>query len=171
MAVMEKELKKDKMTASSSPHLEKLIEAAIRKVGGSRENDLCRFIPMTSGGYMHHFTLRKMKHQDPDALQSMIQTFILDQNNPSSVPPKQRAARGSRKKMRDHIVLSRSEADMIIGLARQSSNTDAKELLRKLTAKKDLRAIKRELMASIRQNRVDQDLWNNYVESLNHNNA
>ena len=43
---------------------------AIKKVGAKRENDICRFIPMTSGGYMHHFTLKKMKTKQHDFKQS-----------------------------------------------------------------------------------------------------
>ena len=39
--------------------IESVIAKAIKKVNGRKENDLCRFIPVTSGGYMHHFTLRK----------------------------------------------------------------------------------------------------------------
>ena len=43
--------------------IEDIIAKAIKKVGGSKENDLCRFIPMTSGGYMHHFTLKTLMTQ------------------------------------------------------------------------------------------------------------
>jgi hypothetical protein len=45
-----------------------------------------------------------------------------------------------------------------------------KEMIRKLTPKKDLRTIKRELIASIRHGRVEQDLWTSNVESINHSN-
>ena len=43
--------------------LESIIDKAIKKVNGRKENDLCKFIPMNSGGYMHHFTLKKMKNK------------------------------------------------------------------------------------------------------------
>ena len=42
--------------------VEEVIARAIKKVGAKRENDICRYIPMTTGGYMHHFTLKKMKN-------------------------------------------------------------------------------------------------------------
>jgi hypothetical protein len=39
-------------------------------------------------------------------------------------------------------------------------------MIRKLTPKKDLRTVKRELLSSIRHGRVDQELWNFYVEAV-----
>ena len=41
--------------------VEDVIGRALKKVGAKKENDLCRYIPMATGGYMHHFTLKKMK--------------------------------------------------------------------------------------------------------------
>ena len=41
--------------------VEETISKAIKKIGAQRENELCKYIPMTSGGYMHHFTLKKLK--------------------------------------------------------------------------------------------------------------
>ena len=38
--------------------VEDIISKAVKKVGGKKENDLCKFLPMETGGYMHHFTLR-----------------------------------------------------------------------------------------------------------------
>jgi hypothetical protein len=78
--------------------IEDIISKAIKKVGGRKENDLCRFIPMTSGGYMHHFTLKKLKIRSPDQLGTLIEKFIINADKPSSVTPKSRAPRGSRKK-------------------------------------------------------------------------
>lgn len=88
----------EQMLATSSRELEDLIGKAIKKIGGKKENDLCRYLPMSSGGYMHHFTLRKMKTQVPEKLSEMIKKFITNSERPTTVAPKQRAARGSRKK-------------------------------------------------------------------------
>ena len=74
--------------------LEGVISKAIKKVRGRKENDLCKYIPMNSGGYMHHFTLRKMKYKNPAELSSLIEKFIIRADRPLVVPPKQRAARG-----------------------------------------------------------------------------
>ncbi|MBM3207406.1 MAG: hypothetical protein FJZ57_02215, partial [Chlamydiae bacterium] len=48
--------------------IEDIIHKAIKKVNGRKENDLCKYIPMNSGGYMHHFTLKKMKNRQPAEL-------------------------------------------------------------------------------------------------------
>ena len=154
--------KQGEMVATSSKELEQLITTAIKKIGGKKENDLCRYLPMSSGGYMHHFTLRKMKHQVPQKLSDMIKTFIMDADRPVTVAPKQRAARGSRKK-RDQIILTKSDIDHILSLARSVGD---KEVVRKLMPRKDLRTIKRELISSIRHGRVEQELWIGYVEAI-----
>jgi hypothetical protein len=51
----------------------------------------------------------------------------------------------------------------MIALAR---NANAREILALLTPKKSLAAIKRELIQSIRQERIDETLWANYTESV-----
>ena len=48
--------------------LEDVISKAIKKVRGTKENDLCKYIPVSSGGYIHHFTLRKMKYKELKAI-------------------------------------------------------------------------------------------------------
>ena len=75
--------------------IEEVIAKAIKKVNGRKENDLCKYLPMSTGGYMHHFTLRKMKNRQPSELGSLIEKFIINTEKPSAVAPKQRAARGS----------------------------------------------------------------------------
>ena len=54
--------------------LESLINAAVKKVGGQKENDICHYIPVSTGGYIHHFTLRKMKSEDPKRLACLLYT-------------------------------------------------------------------------------------------------
>lgn len=152
----------EKMVKTSSKELQECLNKAIKKVGGSKENDICRYLPMTTGGYMHHFTLRKMKHQSPDELYKMVNKFIIDSDSPKTVTPKQRAARGSRKR-RDHIAFTRGDLEHMLRIARLAGD---KELIRKLTPKRDLRTIKRELIASIRHNHVETELWNSYCEVI-----
>jgi hypothetical protein len=41
-----------------------------------------------------------------------------------------------------------------------------KEVIRKLTPRKELKHLKRELISSIRQNRVETELWNIYAENV-----
>ncbi|MFY7843154.1 MAG: hypothetical protein ACOVOR_03975 [Rhabdochlamydiaceae bacterium] len=141
--------------------IEDVISKAIKKVNGRKENDLCKYLPMSAGGYMHHFTLRKMKHKQPQELLNIIQKFIINADKPSSVTPKQRAARGSRKK-RDQYVFSKTLLEKMLGIARQAGD---KEMVALLSPKKSLASAKRELISSIRQGKIELELWNSYVES------
>lgn len=142
--------------------LETLINQAVKKIGGKKENDICRYLPIGTGGYIHHFTMRKMKTEAPEQLQALITKHIINADKPTNVPPKPRAARGSRKR-RDQILFAKTDIEQMLSLARQAGN---KDLIRKLTPRKDLRTIKRELIASIRHGRVEQELWHSYVETV-----
>lgn len=147
---------------TDSKDLEHLIDTAVKKIQGKKENDICRYLPISTGGYIHHFTMRKMKHEDPKTLADMIKRHIINSNKPSTVPPKQRAARGSRKR-RDQFLFTKDDIERMLHMARLAGD---KDMIRKLTPRKDLRQIKRELISSIRHNRVDQNLWNSYVEAV-----
>ncbi len=142
--------------------IEDIISKAIKKVGAKRENDICRYIPMTSGGYMHHFTLKKMKTKQPSELGAMIEKFIISSDRPGMVAPKQRAPRGSRKR-RDHLSFTRTQLDRMLTIARLAGD---KEMISVLAPKRSLATCKRELIASIRHNRVEPELWNAYSEAV-----
>lgn len=146
----------------SFKEIEDVIARAIKKVGGSKENDLCKYLPMQAGGYMHHFTMRKMKTKQPSELGSLIEKFIIKADRPSSVPPKARAPRGSRKR-RDQLAFSRTQLERMLQIARMAGD---KEMISILSPKKSLASAKRELIASIRHAKIDQELWNSYVESV-----
>jgi hypothetical protein len=148
--------------STTSVELDELINAAVKKVGARKENDLCHYLPMSTGGYMHHFTMRKMKHQGPDRLAEMINQYIIKTDRPLTVTPKQRAARGSRKK-KGQVVLSGTDLERLINLVRTSGD---KDMVKKLLPQKELKVIKRELIQAIKQNRVDLNLWNSFVESV-----
>lgn len=143
--------------------IEDVIAKAIKKVGGRKENDLCKYLPMSTGGYMHHFTLRKMKSKQPGELGTIIEKFIINNEKPGVVAPKQRAARGSRKR-KDQIAFTRMQLERMLNIARLAGD---KEMVAVLSPKKSLATYKRELIASIRQGRAEPELWNGYIESLN----
>lgn len=147
-----------------SKQLEAMIQAAVKKIQGRKENDICRYLPVETGGYIHHFTMRKMKTEAPQALQSLISKYIINTNQPSKVVPKQRAARGSRKR-RDQLLLSKNDIERMLIMAR---NAGDKDMIRKLTPKKDLRTVKKELISAIRHGlhgQFEQELWNSYIEA------
>lgn len=144
-------------------NIEDLISKAIRKVGAKKENELCKYLPIKTGGYMHHFTLRKMKSKQPQDLSAMIERFVINADKLIVVPPKQRAARGSRKR-RDHMNFTRNQLERMLNIARLAGD---KEIISILSPRKSLATCKRELIQSIRHQKIDQDLWNSYVEAVN----
>ena len=141
--------------------VEETISKAIKKVGVKKENELCKYIPMTSGGYMHHFTLKKLKHKNPSQLAELISQYIINADRPAVIAPKSRAPRGSRKR-KDQITFSRIQLERMLNIARLAGD---KEIISLLSPKKSLASYKRELIQAIRQNRVEQELWNGYSES------
>lgn len=145
-------------------HLDQMIDKAIKKVGVRKENDICRYIPGPKGGYIHHFSLRKLKNEDPEQFSHLITKYILNTDHPQKQSPKPRAPRGSRKR-RDHLPLTKQDIDLLLNLARRSGE---KDIIRKLTPRKDLRSIKRELISSIKHGRVDEELWQSYAEVMAH---
>ncbi len=152
----------DQQTKKKRVELEKLIGKAIEKVHGEKENDLCKYIPGPSGGYMHHFTMRKLKNTDPSQLFDLLQKFIVNSSTPKALEPKPRAPRGSRQRW-DVVSFTRADIEKVLEFARQAGNT---ELLDRFSPKRTLPALKRELIRSIKANEVRTGLWNGYVEAI-----
>lgn len=149
-------------TKASDLELEKLIDKAIKKVHAAKENDLCKYLPGPAGGYIHHFTLRKLKHADPSRFTSLIQEFIIDSERPVILDPKPRAPRGSRKR-KEIISFTRTDVEKVLELARKAGD---KDLLAKFSPKRPLAAIKRDLIRSIRREEISEDLWHCFVEAV-----
>ncbi len=152
--------------AKYNEELKSSIQKALKKINGSKENEICRYLPMEGGGYMHHFTFRKMKGECPKELIALINKHVLTPGKPQTVTPKPRAPRGSRKK-RDQLHFTKHDIDRILHMARMAGD---KEMIRKLT-QKDLKQIKRELIASIKAGRIEPDLWNSFVEAVTNQQA
>ena len=153
-------------TIEEQEKLETVIEKAVKKIGGNKDNDICRYLPSVdengeTEGYIHHFTMRKMRTEMPSELIKMIEDHIISPTNPKSVPPKPRAARGSRK-IRGNFSFSKQDMERLLNMARLAGD---KELVRKLTPREDLRTIKRKLISSIRHSRIEPELWEAYVEA------
>lgn len=141
--------------------IEEIIAKAIKKLGAKKENELCKYLPMKSGGYMHHFTLKKMKFKQPQELSGIIEKYVIQVDRPLVIAPKQRASRGSRKR-RDHLNFTRIQLERMLNIARLAGD---KEIITILSPRKSLASCKRELILSIRHGKVEQELWNNYVEA------
>lgn len=142
--------------------VEEVIAKAIKRLSAKKENELCKYLPMKAGGYMHHFTLRKMKYKQPQELSNIIERFVINAERPLVIAPKQRAARGSRKR-RDNMNFTRIQLERMLNIARLAGD---KEIITILSPKKSLTTCKRELIQAIRHNKVEQELWNSYVESI-----
>ena len=143
-------------------HIEEVITKAIKKLGVKKENELCKYLPMKTGGYMHHFTLRKMKMKQPQELAAIIERFVVNADRPTVIAPKQRAARGSRKR-RDHMNFTRMQLERMLTIARLAGD---KEIVTMLSPRKSLATCKRELIQTIRHNKVEPELWNSYSEAV-----
>src|SRR5437660_7227781 len=98
-------------------HLDHLISSAVKKVGGKKENDICHYLPVSTGGFIHHFTMRKMKSESPQQLADLINKHIINTNNPQQVTPKSRAPRGTRKR-RDLFTFSKQDLERMLNMAR-----------------------------------------------------
>ncbi|MDE3056110.1 MAG: hypothetical protein KGI80_05435 [Verrucomicrobiota bacterium] len=147
--------------------IEEVISRAIKKVGARKENDICKYLPMKTGGYMHHFTLKKMKNKQPGMLSEIIQEYVIKAERPSVIPPKQRAPRGSRKR-RDALNFTGVQLEKMLNLARMTGD---KEIINLLSPRKSLAACKKELLQSIRREKIEVELWNRYVEVITAHNA
>ncbi len=138
-------------------HAEELIQKALKKIGGSKEKDICKYLPADTEGYMHHFTLRKIKKTNPKELYALIQEFILEPPAPRAIDPKPRARRNK------SLSLNQSDLKLILKLAQKTGD---KHLLSKLGAKLSLPRIKRELIRSIKEDRVEEELWYSFIQAI-----
>lgn len=114
-----------------NPSLENLIQEAISKVNGKNETNICRFIPsrLSSGGYMHHFTLKKMKREHPEELYDLIQAYIIqiDQPQEISAKPPERPCTYIKKQL---FTVTEAEMDRIIDLATRAQDLELLEIMR-----------------------------------------
>ncbi|HSX38960.1 MAG TPA: hypothetical protein VLE95_09115 [Chlamydiales bacterium] len=156
------EAKTEAKSVKGARDIEDVIARAIKKVGATKENELCKYLPMKSGGYMHHFTLKKMKAKQPSDLAGIIERHVMQSDKPIAIPPKQRAARGSRKR-REHMNFTRNQLERMLNIARLAGD---KEIITILSPRKSVASCKRELIQSVRHNKIEPELWNNYVEAI-----
>jgi hypothetical protein len=59
---------------------------------------------------------------------------------------------------------TRNQLERMLNIARLAGD---KEIITILSPRKSLATCKRELIQSIRHNKLDQELWNGYVEAVN----
>ncbi len=150
------------MSKNTQQNLNVAIENALKKIQGNKEKDICRYIPGPRGGYIHHFTFKKLKEREPSECLSLIEEFILNPAKPRELDPTPRAPRGLNRS-NNQIKLPNDMVSRIIQIARETGDDS---LLSKLLAARPLNQVKRDLMRSIRNNRADQELWEAYKEAV-----
>jgi hypothetical protein len=157
----------DRKVELNSQELETVLSSAMKKIGGKDENSICRYLPGKSGGYIHHFTFRKLKKNEPDQLSELLKRYILNADSPIEMNPKRRAARGSRKR-KDAYLVPKTEFDQILQIARSAGHSD---LIRKLMRPRDLKTAQKELVAAVKRGIIDHELWNSFVEAATQSQA
>lgn len=150
------------MTTSSQYNLKEAIEQALKKINAKNESAICRYLPNEKGCYIHHFTFKKLKLDEPQKCLSLIEEFILTPPNPRELAPNPRAPRGSNRK-KGELKLPSDMMNRIIQIAREVKDD---QLLSKLIGSRPLNQIKRELIRSIRNESFDEGLWEEYREAI-----
>lgn len=84
--------------------LEELIKQAVLKIKGKSERCLSRFLPSPGGGYLHHFTLRKMLTDCPEKAYELIQKHIIQIETPIELPPRPPDSRSAHHKERTFTI-------------------------------------------------------------------
>ncbi|MDF2549221.1 MAG: hypothetical protein K0S07_288 [Chlamydiales bacterium] len=153
----------EKESAADSELLDSLIAEAIKKVNGKAEKDICHYLPSDRGGYIHHFTLKKMKSSSATELLNMISEHILKVEEPQLVQPKARAPKGTRKS-KNKLAFTKQEIERLLEHAKAAGD---EAIVNKLAPVLDLKSIKKELIASILHSQVNEELFECYRQALN----
>lgn len=145
----------------NSVDIDDIILMAIEKVQALKENDICRYIPSDEkDGYIHHFTMQKMRKERPAKLAALIHEHIMTPDNPKEVPPRQRAARGSKKNA--GFLFTKSDISRIVGVLQDAGEHD---LIHKLVPK-DPKTVKKQLIQAIKNDEVQQPLWDAFCQQV-----
>lgn len=136
---------------------EQAVGKALTKIGSKQEKDICKYLPAEAGGYMHHFTMKKLRKTNPEEFQNLLEEFILYPSAPKTIEPKPRARRNK------PLSINQSDLKLILKLAR---DTGDKHLLTKLGTKLSLGQLKRELIKSIKDDKIEEELWSSYVQAI-----
>ncbi len=150
------------MTKNIQQNLKQAIEKALQKIEANKEKEICRYLPGPRGGYIHHFTFKKLKEQEPEKCLSLIEECILNVSKPRELDPTPRAPRGLNRN-NNQVKLPNDMVGRIIQIAREAGDNS---LLSKLLAARPLNQVKRDLIRSIRDNKANGELWEAYKEAV-----
>ena len=148
--------------SSEKDDLESILQGARKKVGASNTNELGRYLPAEDGYRMHHFTLEKLKKNNPKQLAALLKEYISEVAKPKMLKARPRKPATS-SKGQAVVNLDAVELQTLLQLAHKAEN---KKLVEKLKASLPFSALKKEMVRCIMEERIDTDLWNSYIEAI-----
>ena len=146
-----------------SSKLNEVISQALKKLNTSEEKDLCRYLPGEKGGYIHHFSYKKMKHCLPEKLIALLQQYVTNPSNPQPLEPRKRERK--KRGALSGLNLSEMQLKRLVLLAESSGDEDLAELLK---PKLSLSDCQKALIDMVRNQTVDVSLWKDYVQAINY---
>lgn len=154
-------------TIESESDLKKIkryLLKAMKKIKAKEEKELCKYLPDPSKKEaIHHFTMRKMMDKNPSDFIKMLEKYILKPKKIQILPCRKRK---SRKQKQSAINLTDKDFERMLEIAKITGDH---EMISKLTPKKSLKDIQKELISSIRLGAVNTVLWKAYVNFIYQN--
>ncbi len=147
---------------NSVKEIDNCIARAMSKVRVEKEMKLIRFIPQ-GDGFLHHLAFKKLKRTNPTELQNLIQTHILDNENPAMIPAKPRST--SRTKSKSGVMLKRSEINQLLTVLRKAGSQieGVDQMIEILSPHQTLAQVQKHMIEMVKSKVIDQDLWQTYV--------
>ena len=142
--------------------LDSILQDAKKKVGASSVNELSHYLPTENGYRMHHFTLVKLKKTNPKQLKAFLKQYISGVENPKKLNSRPRKS-ASRSKGQIALNLEAAELQAFLRLARKAEN---QKLVEKLKASLPISTLKKEMLRCVKEEKIDIELWNSYVEAI-----
>lgn len=137
--------------------LEDCIVKAMKKVNVSKEGKLCPYLPEGSG-YIHHFSFKKLKKQNPQELIKALKQHILDNDKPRIMPAKPRNRRNSKNGL--VVRFTRVQMGRLQIILKKEKDSELLDLVTPLQSARDLQKRMREM---IKEKKVDPALWEAYA--------
>lgn len=145
--------------------IEKILEKAMAKAQVQKESDLCHYIPV-QGKRLHHFALIRMKKNNPGELETLLKQYVLEKDRLKKLPPTQRKKRPQDKTepvsvKSEGIKFSSKQIQRLLEISKKEGEED---LVNLLASHQSLPEIQEQLIQSIREKQVDQNLWDTYAK-------
>ncbi len=140
--------------------LEKSIKKALARTNSKNELDLRKYIPSQAddkSGYLHHFSLNKMKKTNPEQLNKLIEEFIL-------TPPSPKPIAGGKRNQKSRF--PRSESSMLIKLINIALKSGDQDAVRYLIEKCSIKEIRHAFIRTLMERKIDEQLWEAYKASV-----